>query len=148
MSHNKVDFSHLKLWIAVARHSFKWLEMEMHTSEVKGLSSQNGLVTRKACQGAIIPANTRHWAIVGSMLFHRLRRWPNIEPTLAWCLVFAGIITTFYRSNANSSNCSLETWAVTAVCLNMALLAVNVRYGILYWLSEHFCTTFYITCIS
>ena len=22
------------------------------------------------------------------MLIHRLRRWPNIEPTLVWCIVF------------------------------------------------------------
>ena len=27
---------------------------------------------------------------VGSMLTHRLRRWPNIEPTLGERLVFAG----------------------------------------------------------
>ena len=28
---------------------------------------------------------------VGLMLGHRLRRWPNIKPTLFECLVFAGI---------------------------------------------------------
>ena len=28
---------------------------------------------------------------VGPMLVHRLRRWPNIGPTLAQCNVFAGI---------------------------------------------------------
>ena len=36
------------------------------------------------------PENTRHWAIVGSMLGQRRRRWTNIEPTMAECLVFAG----------------------------------------------------------
>ena len=35
-------------------------------------------------------ANTRHSANVVSMLCHRLRRWPNIDPTLAQSLVFAG----------------------------------------------------------
>ena len=25
------------------------------------------------------------------MLVHRLRRWPNIKPTMAQCLVFAGL---------------------------------------------------------
>ena len=29
------------------------------------------------------------FAIVGSMLAHRLRRWPNIEPTMGQCPVFA-----------------------------------------------------------
>ena len=27
------------------------------------------------------------------MLVHRLRRWPNIEPILDWCIVFAGMPT-------------------------------------------------------
>ena len=35
------------------------------------------------------PANTRHWTNVGSMLACRLRRQPNIEPTLVLCLVLA-----------------------------------------------------------
>ena len=34
-------------------------------------------------------ANTRYLAITGSMLVHRLRRWPNIEPEMAQCLVFS-----------------------------------------------------------
>ena len=33
---------------------------------------------------------TRQYTIVGSMLGHRLRRWPNIEPTMGECLVFDG----------------------------------------------------------
>ena len=36
------------------------------------------------------PANTRHCAIVGSMLVQRRRRWTNIKPTMTQCLVFAG----------------------------------------------------------
>ena len=35
------------------------------------------------------PANTRQWAIVGSMLVHRLRRRPNIQPKKLYFLVFA-----------------------------------------------------------
>ena len=35
--------------------------------------------------------NTRHWANVVSMLARRLRRRPNINPTLVQCLVFAGL---------------------------------------------------------
>ena len=48
-----------------------------------------------------MPANTGRWTSVGSMLGHRLRRWPNIEPTLVRP-VFAGmslsIPLTYYTS--------------------------------------------------
>ena len=40
----------------------------------------------------LLPENTRHWIIVGSMLGHRRRRWPSNEPTMIECLVFAGIL--------------------------------------------------------
>ena len=33
--------------------------------------------------------NERHSPIAGSMLGQRLRRWPNIEQTMAQCLVIA-----------------------------------------------------------
>ena len=36
------------------------------------------------------PAKTTHWNNVWSTLAHRLRRWPNIKPTLFQCLVVAG----------------------------------------------------------
>ena len=36
------------------------------------------------------PTNMRHRAIVGSMLGQRRRRWANIDPTMALCLMFAG----------------------------------------------------------
>ena len=36
-----------------------------------------------------ITANTRFRVIVGSMRFHRLRRWPNIEPSMARSVMFA-----------------------------------------------------------
>ena len=39
----------------------------------------------------VLPSNTRHWTNVGSMLVRRLRRRPNIDPTLVRCLVFARI---------------------------------------------------------
>ena len=38
------------------------------------------------------PANTRCWTNVGLMLAHRLRHWPNINPTLVRLLVFSGNI--------------------------------------------------------
>ena len=36
------------------------------------------------------PANTRHSPNAGTMLVHRLRRWPNIVPALGERLVIAG----------------------------------------------------------
>ena len=41
-----------------------------------------------------LPANTRHSPNVGSMAGHRLRRWPNMEPTVDERLVFAGLPAT------------------------------------------------------
>ena len=38
-----------------------------------------------------VPANTRRWHNVGSMLAHRLRRRANSEPPLVQRLVFAGV---------------------------------------------------------
>ena len=38
-----------------------------------------------------LPTNTIHWANVGLILGHRLRRRPNIKPALAQCIVFAGL---------------------------------------------------------
>ena len=35
------------------------------------------------------PADTRHWAIVGSMLGQRRRRWTNIKQAMVERLVFA-----------------------------------------------------------
>ena len=42
---------------------------------------------------ALFPASTTHGSNVGPMLAHRLRRWPNIGPTLDRCVVFAGLLT-------------------------------------------------------
>ena len=42
---------------------------------------------------------TSHWASVGLMWVHRLRRWTHIKPTLAQHLVFAGwvcLVLTIY----------------------------------------------------
>ena len=36
------------------------------------------------------PKNTRHSPNEGTVVAHRLRRWPSIVPTLGECLVLAG----------------------------------------------------------
>ena len=38
-----------------------------------------------------IPVNNSHCPKAGLMLFHRLRRWPNITPALGQFLVFIGL---------------------------------------------------------
>ena len=52
------------------------------------------------------------------MLAHRLRRWPNIEPTHGQCPVFAGYLPEWRTERA-----PLETWGLTC-CL---LLAHHLR---------------------
>ena len=62
----------------------KYLEFETQVTK-------NVCATDLKCQlKKGLPKNTRHLAIVGSMMVHRLRRWPNIEPTIVEYLVFAG----------------------------------------------------------
>ena len=59
------------------------------------------------------------------MLVHRLRRWPDIEPAVALCLVFAGdagrlqgMVTPW---SAVVSPVRLGAWALTAVVWDMDL---------------------------
>ena len=47
------------------------------------------------------------------MLAHRLRRWPNIEPTHGQCPVFTGFVlhviySGVFNKMQTSSNCSLD----------------------------------------
>ena len=43
------------------------------------------------------PANVRQRTNIGSMLVQRLRRWPNIKPTLVQCVVFAGCLFLYLK---------------------------------------------------
>ena len=54
-------------------------------------SAADSLRPRDGTQCCGYTANTRYWAIVGSMLAHRLRRWPTIDPAMGQCLVLAGM---------------------------------------------------------
>ena len=105
----------------------------------------------RALRGSVFtctPENTSHRPNAGSILFHRLRRWPNIEPALCLRLVFAGTVslsqprlspvkTTLYKIRAemprplwntqhpiNVSRCPvLQSWkAVTAHLKSKQLL--------------------------
>ena len=40
-----------------------------------------------------VPANKTHWNNLSLMLAHRLRRWPNIKPTLFQCVLLALYVT-------------------------------------------------------
>ena len=71
-----------------------------------------------------IPANTKHSANAGTMLSHRLRRWPDIIPALGEHLAFAGIEAVEVCVNLNScpenirltSSMSIWIFAVQLVC--------------------------------
>ena len=66
----------------------------MMISNRKKLYGLNSVVRVKTAHrlNILYPANTGHCPCVGSMLAHRLRRWPNIEPTHGQCPVFAGYL--------------------------------------------------------
>ena len=43
------------------------------------------ITVRQLCMCTVpvhVPANMRHWTIVGSILAQHLRRWPSIDPTM------------------------------------------------------------------
>ena len=51
------------------------------------------LVQRVTQYSQPYPENTIHWANAGLLLVQRRRRWANINPALAQCIVFAGILS-------------------------------------------------------
>ena len=51
-----------------------------------------------------IVVSTIHWPNVGSMLCHRLRHWPNIEPALGQCIVFAGMVVSPPTTRSTPAN--------------------------------------------
>ena len=53
--------------------------------------------------------NTTQSAKVSSMLAYRPRRWPNIEPTLSECLVFAGLVYDGTEEGLASAQTSQQT---------------------------------------
>ena len=50
------------------------------------------LPNARFCVTPVFPPNPRHWSDVVLMLGHRRRRWPNIKPTLAQCLMFCWVV--------------------------------------------------------
>ena len=84
-----------------------------------------------------IPENKRHWASVGLMVTQRLC-WPNIEPTLAQCLVFAEMsklgeheIFTQYWADVADGGTTLDTASVSRVCWYQTLACtLSVWMGI------------------
>ena len=50
-------------------------------------------------------SNTSHWPIAVSMLGHRLRRWPNIEPAMGECLMVTGAYVPIYIEGGNPGVC-------------------------------------------
>ena len=73
-----------------------------------------------------IPANTRHQPNVGTMLAHRLRRWPNIAPRLGGCLVFAGMTPPYQKTQQGWPLTLLNTTIVVWACF---ISRWDVSYG-------------------
>ena len=66
-----------------------WFDVEPASTGALELQTTIIVVNSTANVETVFPANTRHWANVGLMLVHRLRRLPNIKQLLTQCLVFA-----------------------------------------------------------
>ena len=69
---------------------------------------------------AQVNSNFSPCSLVGLMLAHRRRRWPNISPTMeqwetAYTMSSCAMFYLLFHAETNSSNCSLAKNAVTAV---------------------------------
>ena len=84
-----------------------------------------------------IPANTRRSAIVGLMLGHRLRRWPNIKPTLAEGLVFS-------VSPVRKTASSYRNGTICVMTLYRLFRQVEFVQSFILWEGLVIYTTFYI----
>ena len=59
---------------------------------------------------------TRHWSSDGSMLAHRLRRWPNLDPALEQCFMLSFVdILRMYLLEANIG-LQFEHWFWSLLC--------------------------------
>ena len=67
-------------------------------SGVKGSDANHYPRAPAPCHADNIPANTRRWTNVVSMLGKRRRRWVNIKATVVQRLVFNGIVSCFLYS--------------------------------------------------
>ena len=82
------------VWRAVSSQSSHHRQEKIN----KSLAVQNYSCYQKSLQcmysalRVVILANTTRWHSVGLMLGRRLRRRPNLNPTLGGCVAFAGMI--------------------------------------------------------
>ena len=60
------------------------------------------------------------------MLVHRLRRWPNIEPTMAQWLVFAGYLPLCTEGRHNNTRRNMNTHRITHKLVENALPGIHV----------------------
>ena len=99
-----IIFTHLKLWIASARHSFKWVKIQIEWFGGERVKNQ-GLYTvylvmwtehsdkRRHKHGKhLLKMCLKHKTqdTLFKMFVHRPRRWPDIKTALGYCFVFAG----------------------------------------------------------
>ena len=88
------EWTSLYLWrISIAGSWYNYSSQhDCHMSWYPSYVVAWGLKSRiSLCKCVNYTANTVHSTNVGLMLGQRRRRWPNINPTLVECTVFAGI---------------------------------------------------------
>ena len=91
-----------------------------------------------------IPENTKRRLIVGLLLGHCLRRWPNIKPTMGQRFVFAGMYSNLTNKQVILNRCLFMLGQRFRRCTNIKLtlgqclvfvLVIN-RVAGLSWLYE------------
>ena len=97
-------------YIQNERHSIHWsLDPITNTRHSTGHDKIIHMTTPYSCQGGTCLDSSQVYRFSNTgvkgnshmdpMLGHRLRRWPNIEPTMGQRLVFTGLITNLLRSS-------------------------------------------------
>ena len=77
-------------WTSLSNITGSHLLKKWHWGVIRNSVLQND-ICESAAPRCDFSANTRRSPKAGSMLAHRLRRWPIIEPILNLCFVFAGL---------------------------------------------------------
>ena len=72
------------------------------------------------------PTNTRHWTNVASMLARRLRRRPNIDPTVVWCLCLLGHLYIHSPLPTKYTNITQRVYVQLILILNISTVINSI----------------------
>ena len=102
-----------------------FLTLALNRHPTKACSLVHRSLTHLVCR---IPATMLHGANVGFMLAHRLRLWPNMNPTFVQCIVLQGIGLVSLVHNV---------WHVTAKILSRGFRRASVEMSLIFSEKQH-----------